>query len=204
MWWRMSCSLLGQVDAALDAGTDRGGRTVDVMQNGGLHLDHAVDPVPVQHPKVPLLATALRIEGGPVQDDTAVVDPKDLGIEMVHLRVLVVEHAGVGHGLRVLLLGDHFGLGLLMTFGHHHVEVVRYVDPFRCELFHYLRIHALGVVQVDEPLHGQLLSFLQVLDHLGDQQLAPLQGLEITHLLDVDQVDDVLSVGHQLRDHPLK
>ena len=82
------------VDAALDDGTDRRDRTVDEMQNGGLHLDDTVDPVPIKYAQVPLLAATLGIEGGLVQHDTSIIDPKDLGIEMVHLRVLVIEHIG--------------------------------------------------------------------------------------------------------------
>jgi len=61
-----------------------------------------------------------------------------------------------------------------------------------------------GIVKLDELLVGQLLALLEVLDQPADQLPSPSQGLKVTLLLDLDQVEDVLAILLQLREYVLE
>ena len=155
----------------------------------------------VQYSQVPFLPTALRIEGGLVQHDAAVVNDDYLGLELGQFGVLVIKHPGVRHALREVLLLDRLCLRFLMLLRHLHVEVVRDIDLVRGKLLGYLRVESVRVIELDQLIYGELLPWLQLLGEAGDQRFTASQRLVITPFLDLDQVHDVVAIGIQLREY---
>ena len=150
---------------------------VNDTSHPGAHGDLAVDPVdddlsgldgicyahpaplPVEPAYVPWLSSTLGVEGGPVEDNLAVAAPQNLGLELPHVLVLVVELPGWRQPLRNTLLPplpDH--VHLRVPVGEEPVEVRGHLDLDALlggHLLHEVGREAVGIVEEDELLGAQ-------------------------------------------------